>query len=472
MQYDLEATIVARASAPGGAARGIVRVSGPAVARCLSACFVAKSGTPFTARVPRCWPGTLRLDGIRFPIPADLYFWPSYRSYPCHPLAELHTLGSPPLLQAPVRTLCHAVARVASPGEYTLRAFLGGRLDLTQAEAVLGVIDAPTRRELDLALVQLAGGLRDHMHRLREKLLELLAHLEAGLDFVDEDIEFIAPAELRTALEAIVAEVRTLQDQARARTWLGEAPRVILCGAPNAGKSSLFNALVAEAGATPALVSDVPGTTRDYLLGRWALDGLDCILCDTAGVIAARGQAHDFAKHEPHASPENQAQQQTQAQTAAAHLLLWCLDGSQPRESSATAYTPDPTGPPWLKVLTKQDLLSTGEKRDERFSGQEFLVSARTGAGLEELRRAVRTQLMELAPSGGLVAGTATRCAESLRNACDALERARDLVAYRGGDELIAWEIRLALDELGHIVGAIYTDDLLDRIFSRFCIGK
>jgi tRNA modification GTPase len=190
-------TIAAIASAPGGAARGIVRLSGPGVLDCLKRSFViadeqcSSLEAILAAHAVR---GTLRLPTTR--LPCELYYWPGARSYTREPLAELHTLGSPPLLASALAALCQAGARLAQPGEFTLRAFLAGRLDLTQAEAVLGVIDARGRTQLDAALAQLAGGLSAPLGRLRERLIDLLAHLEAGLDFVEEKIEFISSAEL------------------------------------------------------------------------------------------------------------------------------------------------------------------------------------------------------------------------------------------------------------------------------------
>ena len=182
--------------------------------------------------------------GEEMSVPCDLFLWPTDRSYTREPVAELHTIGSPPLLQAALAAVCRAGARLAEPGEFTLRAFLAGRIDLTQAEAVLGVIDAARRNELDAALAQLAGGLARPLHQLRDDLLQLLAELEAGLDFVEEDIRFISQQEVaRTAASGS----ELLEDVAKQMTSRlhGESfPQVALVGPPNAGKSSLFNAMV------------------------------------------------------------------------------------------------------------------------------------------------------------------------------------------------------------------------------------
>jgi tRNA modification GTPase len=190
--YSLDDTIAAIASASGGAARGIVRLSGPNALKRLRAVF--RSSDKEEVREPRraqVIRGRLDLTGINAPMPCDLYLWPKGRSYTGQMSAEFHTIGSPPLLDALLNSLCTDGARIAEPGEFTLRAFLSGRIDLTQAEAVLGIIEAADPRELQVATAQLAGGLAGPLHRLRDVLLELLAHLEAGFDFADEDLPFI-----------------------------------------------------------------------------------------------------------------------------------------------------------------------------------------------------------------------------------------------------------------------------------------
>ena len=202
------------------------------------------------------------------------------RSYTGQPVVEIHTLGSPPLLEIVLRSICAAGARPAGPGEFTLRAFLAGRIDLTQAEAVLGVIDAGDRHELEIALGQLAGGLARPLHRLRNKLLDLLAQVEAGFDFADEDLAFITREELDRQLAEAESDAAAILRQVDSRHESSPGVRAVLVGRPNTGKSSLFNAL---AGDRAALVSDHPGTTRDYLTAELDLDGVKCQLIDTAG---------------------------------------------------------------------------------------------------------------------------------------------------------------------------------------------
>jgi tRNA modification GTPase len=459
MSYSLDDTIAAIASPPGGAARGIVRMSGPKAVQCAAKLFRPSTGTRLDEiRRPVASCGALALAELKTPLPGELYLWPGIRSYTRQPMAELHTLGSPPLLECVLRAACAAGSRVAQPGEFTLRAFLSGRLDLTQAEAVLGVIDAASSAEFAVALRQMSGGLSAPMTRLRDRLLDLLAQLEAGLDFVEDDIEFITPQVLAVELEQARREIDRLAAQMASRTQSGETPRVVLTGWPNVGKSSLFNALL---GKSQALVSEIAGTTRDYLTAETTLDGQWMQLIDTAGMeqVAQSGDAPQI---------EAAAQQFAHQQRAEAQVRLLCLDASRllndwERERLSGLSAAD------LVVLTKCDR----PRKTDIDLPCAIATSAASGAGLAELRRRIVAAVSAVSISEGpVVAATAARCHESLRSAAECLNRSQELLEQRGGDELIAAEIRLALHELGKVVGAVYTDDLLDRIFSRFCIGK
>jgi tRNA modification GTPase len=307
MAYEVHDTIGAIASPAGGAARGVVRISGPDAIACVSRCFEPASGQQPIAETtaPRRLCAIIRVGGndkdeARPTIPGDLLLWPSSRSYTREPAAEFHTLGSPPLLAAVLEELSKAGVRPAAAGEFTLRAFLAGRVDLTQAEAVLGVIDARDRTDLDAALDQLAGGLSRPLHLLREQLLGVLAELEAGLDFVEEDIEFISREALRERLIAGQEIVAATLEQMGSRDVASDLARVVIVGKPNAGKSSLFNSLVKRygvGGSTEAIVSPQPGATRDYVVGEIALDDVRAQLIDTAGIgDCALGQIDEAAQ--------------------------------------------------------------------------------------------------------------------------------------------------------------------------------
>jgi tRNA modification GTPase len=455
--WDQNDTIAAIASAPGGSARGIVRLSGPRVLEPLGERFSAADGSQLAAaREPCAVGGELKLVGFASPLPCTMYYWPGPRSYTRQPVLEIHTLGSPPLLSALLRQLCAAGARLAEPGEFTLRAFLAGRLDLTQAEAVLGAIDATTSSQFQTALAQMAGGLSGPLAALREELLQLLAHLEAGLDFVEEDIEFISAKTLLGELGSAAGKVEAIVNQMASRSQAHELARVVLYGWPNVGKSSLLNRL---AGRNQAIVAPQAGTTRDYLAVALDLEGLSCQVIDTAGVESPHGESIEAA-----------AQRLGGQQRGSAHLALLCLDATRPlndweRQELATS-PPQPR----LLVVTKAD---AAIEQFASLPADALITSAATGSGIEPLRAKIRGVLVDsLTDESAMVTSTAVRSGESLRLAAGCLRRAAEIVHEGYGEELVAAEIRVALTELGKVAGTVYTDDVLDRIFSRFCIGK
>ena len=466
MQYDPSDTICAVASPAGGALRGIVRLAGPEVAKILKQVFAAEDHRDWDAVTrSQVVSGCVRLATLKRSLEVDLYYWPGPKSYTGGPLAELHLIGSPPLLTAVMETLCERGARPAERGEFTLRAFLSGRLDLTQAEAVLGVIDAGGGNSLDTALRQLAGGLGGPLSSIRDQLLDLLAHLEAGLDFVDEDIEFVSAQRVQQLLGKMAGELAGVSEQLETRADTTQTIRVVLRGSANVGKSSLFNALLGNSTGSPshhgAIVSSIKGTTRDYVTAPLILDGMPVELVDTAGVTEATAD-----------EPLHQASQQTTKDVARqADCELLCLDASRSLdawERQAVAETPSH---PRLVLLTKSDLDS--ERIDRADISIDVRTSCQSGEGIELLREAIGQLLQELAlDDGQVVTATAVRCRESIRKATDAVAEASELAAATAGDELVAAAVRIALDELGLVVGAVYTNDLLDRIFGQFCIGK
>jgi tRNA modification GTPase len=453
---DLHDTIAAIASAPGGALRGIVRLSGPDVLLIVSRVFAAhppaSDVNPVAASIID---GQITLPRDLRACPAKLYLWPTARSYTRQPSAEFHLPGSPPLLEAALEAVCQAGARLARPGEFTLRAFLAGRLDLTQAEAVLGVIDARGQAELATSLQQLAGGLARPLHDLRGRLLDLLAHLEAGLDFADEDIEFISTEQVASDLSAAAAELQAIAAQLTSRAEAGRLPRVVLLGRPNAGKSSLLNAL---AGGDPAIVSPIAGTTRDYVACRVQLEGIECLLIDTAGETSHAVEPVEAAAQ---AAMREQAEQ--------ADVTLVCIDSTYGMTAAELLATQSESR---IVVWTKCDLTAANGLRTDREVHPFIKTSSRTGQGIAELKNAITAMLQAAPAEASAVASTAQRCRDSLRHAAEALAQASDAAKSQRGEELVAAEVRSALDELGQVVGAVYTDDVLDRVFSRFCIGK
>ncbi|MBN2580041.1 MAG: 50S ribosome-binding GTPase [Pirellulales bacterium] len=509
--YCLIDTITAVASPPGGAARGIVRLSGPTARDCAAACFQPREGSTLAALgattdlsssadgvpSPRAIAGIVTLDGFSSPLPCEAYFWSEGRSYTGQAMVEFHTFGSPPLLEALVQTLCALGARPARPGEFTLRAFLSGRIDLTQAEAVLGAIDAAGDRDFEAALRQLAGGFSGPLRQLRQQLLELLARLEAGFDFTDEDIACITPDELRTQIQAAGKQVSEMLDRLAGRTVSEPAVRIVFVGRPNVGKSSLFNAMIRRTG---AIVSPRPGTTRDYLAAEGSLGGAPCVWIDTAGI-----QVEEILLEKEPGSADASAQDAARRQHETATLSLLCLEAGRLPDVWEQKTLARLAGLPHLVVLTKVDQRPRGVPPQSRSgvpphsdstetqSGKMPLLiadalptSSLTGEGIEELRAALSRLLRNPAASEADAAPcTAARCRQSLLRAAASLRRAAELarktvpiIAQQKeeypplSEELIALEIRSALEELGRVVGTVYTEDILDRIFSRFCIGK
>jgi tRNA modification GTPase len=450
--YDVDDTIVGIASAPGGAIRGVVRLSGPDVVACLQRCFRHTTVALDSVPQPQVIEGELQLNPPLAALPGELYLWPTRQSYTRQLSAEFHTIGSPPLLEAAVSAFCRSGVRLAQPGEFTLRAFLAGRLDLPQAEAVLGVIDAQSRSELDVALGQLAGGLSAPLNQLRNALLELLAHLEAGLDFVEEDIEFISVSELVGALQDASNEVRTLATQLTGRAQTASETRIAITGWPNVGKSSLFNALV---DGRLAIVSDVAGTTRDYLAARMPIGNHEVVLVDTAGVDSAK------------AGIAAAAQRMTDDQSRQSQLQLFCVDATRRLNAEEREWLVQNDHSGVLVVLTKCD-----GPRATDLQNPAIETSSHSRLGLTELKNAVSERLTNSVLGQSVVPSTAARCKASLQSAAQALEAAHRAASTQAGEELVADEIRHALDELGTVVGTVYTDDILDKIFSRFCIGK
>ena len=444
-------TIVAVSSAPGPGLRAVVRVSGPRAREVVGAVFAEEPNppAPFPKReggARRVIPGSVTLSGVHSRLPTELYFFAGPRSYTGQDLAELHTVGSPPLVERLVADLLAAGARPARPGEFTLRAFLAGKMDLPRAEAVHAVIEAGTDADLTQALAQLAGGVTQPLHALRDDLLDLLADTEAALDFADEDITFVGKPETLTRLAAALARLANLARQLDARTVSGRAVRVALAGPPNAGKSSLFNAL---AGGPAALVGPAAGTTRDYLTARLTLGGVDVELIDTAGWAAAADTI------------EEQAQRLGREQTGGADIILWCVEAGGAFDPAAAARL-SATGADVLKVGTKCDV---AEHEPDAVP-----TSAVAPGGMDALRAVLEGRVAALARPP--LAPSQSRCRHHIGACARDLQQAHRHVLFDDPAELVALALRGALDQLGEMVGAVYTNDLLDRVFSRFCVGK
>ena len=443
-------TIAAISSAVGPACRGIVRVSGPDVVGILRRVLAQEVVVP---RRAFRFDAAIVLDaGVELPLFVNL--WPDARSFTGEPMAELQIPGSPPLIDAVLRRVFEAGARPARRGEFTLRAFLAGKLDLAQAEAVLGVIDAADSAELSTALRQLAGGLSSRISAVRDDLMNLLADLEAGLDFVDEDIEFVSSDETVGRLASAVQVITEIERGARERLQSRTQARVVLAGLPNAGKSTLFNVLLER---EAAIVSEQSGTTRDYLSAKTRWGQLEVELIDTAGWELEQSGIESLAQHFRDEQVRN------------ADVVVWCSSAILTNPMAADdrklcSLLPDSFRV--IPVVTQCDQLAVSMPKG-------LTVSAVTRDGLESLKMQIVDRLAtDASETGELLGSTAARSRAALQLAIERLDTGRDAAKVCAGDELVAVEIREAIASLGEVVGAVYTDDLLDRIFSRFCIGK
>ena len=446
-------TIAAVASASGSGLRGIVRLSGPEALSIPLESFIADRVEDVPLRRAIIRAGSMRVVGLRPSLPVLLALWPGPRTYTGQNVAEIHLPGAAPLVSLVLADCLARGARLAEPGEFTLRAFLCGRIDLTRAEAVLGVIDARNQAQLEAALQQLAGGLSGPILTLRDRLLDVLAQLEANLDFTEEpDVDPLGRGALADELASSAAELKSLARQLTDRDRPEGYPRVVLVGPPNVGKSRLFNALLER---DQAIVSPRAGTTRDYLTGLCRCDGLTVELVDTAGIEA------------PGDTIADQAQALRVQEAGRADLLLVCRSIEPSDDGTGLASVPKP---PRLTVWTQCD---RGMPDPSNVDATTMVAtSAATGLGIETLRSAIAATIRDQEADGNLPAGTAARCRGSLLGAEAALRSSSETLLVGGGDELVAVDLRLAVDELGRVVGAVVTDDILDRIFSRFCIGK
>jgi tRNA modification GTPase len=431
--------IVAPATPPGVSALAIVRLSGPfeGVERVAAALAPAlrTGGEERKARLVTV------LDAEGAPLDelvAIRYLAP--RSPTGEDVLELMCHGSPAIVSGLLAAARAAGARPAAPGEFTRRALANGRVDLVKAEGLARLCAAETREDARRSLALVSGALSSRLGGARERLLDVLAALEAALDFA-EDVEETQAAATAEALDSVREELLFLSASAE-RVRPERAPRVVLAGLPNAGKSTLFNALV---GFDRAIVTPRPGTTRDAVSETVALAGTLVTLVDTAGVRESEDEVErigvDVARRA----------------AAGADLVLWLVDGS----------TEEPWAPPdgALVVRTKADLPAAA-----RDVAAEAEVSALTGRGLEELVGLVAARLGTSEATDGLL--VLARHGEALRAAASALEAASDLARRRQPTELVASELRRALSALGEVTGETASEELLDRIFSTFCLGK
>lgn len=391
------------------------------------------------------------------------------RSYTGEDVVEVHGHGGPLIVQAICEALAQAGARMAEPGEFTKRAFLNGRLDLTQAEAVLDTIQANSLHSLKLAQEHLQGGLSGIIKGHRDELVKLLAHVEAGMDFGEEDIQFIEQHELKEKLRKMVGAIEKLIQSAQEGRIIREGIRTVILGRPNVGKSSLLNAIL---DVDRAIVSRIPGTTRDVLEESVTVEGVMIRLFDTAGLRETTDEL------------EQEGMTRAEAAIKQADVLIMTFDQSQSLTDQDLGFLTRYNQQPRVMILNKHDLPA-------RFSLDNFKnmvkeidtpdeyetayvqASAMTGEGIDQLKISLKALAVgKRHEAGDSVLVSRLRHKVLLQQAAEALHNALAAIDDTQSAECVALELRVALQALGEIVGIVTNEDILDQIFREFCIGK
>jgi tRNA modification GTPase len=442
-------TIVALSTPPGRGAIALVRCSGSralAIVRALARELpVAPADRTAILAELRDREGVID-EGI-------VTFFPGPRSYTGEDVVEISVHGSPYVTQRLLEALIQQGARMAKPGEFTLRAYLNRKLDLSQAEAVADLIASENRAAHDLAMRQLRGGYSRRIEELRQKLIDFGALIELELDFSEEDVEFARRPELIALLDEITGICDHLIASFRYGNAVKQGVPVAIVGAPNSGKSTLLNALLQE---DRAIVSDIPGTTRDTVEETITIEGVLFRFIDTAGLR----ESGDLI--------EKLGIERSYRKAREADIVVLMGDAIEmsredlSREARQLAERIGP-GPELIPVLNKIDRLPNGQREG---------ISARTGQGLDALRRRFIDHVNALHTGGADVVVTNARHVEALSRAREALLAAKSGVEEGRSGELVASDLRRAQHHLGEITGRITPDDLLGSIFSRFCIGK
>jgi tRNA modification GTPase len=444
-------TIAAIATAPGRGGIGIVRISGPS---CASICrgLIERTPSPRTAELH-----TFRAaDGEPIDSGLALYF-PAPNSFTGEDVLELHGHGGPVVLDLLLRRVLELGARPASAGEFTQRAFLNEKLDLAQAEAIADLIDSGSAQAARAAVRSLQGEFSVQVHELSGRVLELRMWIEAAIDFPEEEVDFLKDRALAERLTDIRQRFAELAETARQGALLRDGLSLVIAGRPNAGKSSLLNRL---AGYDAAIVTPVPGTTRDVLRERIEIDGLPLHVLDTAGLREAADEV------------EVEGIRRAHHEMARADRVLFIVDSSDPAAMAGINGDLAQLPPHVPRTIVFNKIDRSGERpRVEEGTPTRVYLCASSGGGLDGLRAHLK-DCIGFHPTAGGALSARTRHLDALRRARAHVEEAHRLLTERHAGELVAEELHDAQRNLGEITGEVTSDDLLGRIFSSFCIGK
>ncbi len=448
-------TIAAQATPPGRGGVGIIRVSGK------QALNVAKAvlGLEPKPRYAHYGP-FLDANGQQIDQGIALYF-PGPNSFTGEDVLELQGHGGPIIMDFILRRVLELGCRLARPGEFSERAFLNDKLDLAQAEAIADLIDSSSEQAARCALRSLQGEFSNRIHDLVESLIQLRIYVEAAIDFPEEEIDFLADGKVQSDLETILGKVGAVQSEAKQGSLLREGMNVVIAGRPNAGKSSLLNAL---AGQDRAIVTDIAGTTRDVLREHIHIDGMPLHIIDTAGLRDAPDEVERIGIDRAWEEIRN------------ADRVLLMVDGTTTDTDDPEQIWPEfvhqlPDADKITVIRNKADL--SGEIIGERESHGHTLIalSAKANLGVDTLREHLKTCMgFTSTTEGGFLARR--RHLEALQTAQDLLQTGYDQLVMNGAGELLAEDLRQAQQALNEITGEFSSDDLLGRIFSSFCIGK
>jgi len=448
-------TIVALSTPPGKGAIGVIRLSGP---KAVDICQQIFPALKLSDALTHTLHFGIVMDGKEVIDEAVVGIFRAPKSYTGENVIEVSCHGSAYIIQKILQLLIKHGARPAKPGEFTMRAFLNGRFDLSQAEAVSDLIASETEAAHHIAINQMRGGFSGELKNLRQKLLDFASLIELELDFSEEDVEFANRAQLVKLLHEIIEKIKGLSESFRLGNVLKNGVSTVIAGRPNAGKSTLLNALLNE---ERAIVSDIPGTTRDTIEEIITIQGIAFRLTDTAGIR----QAADII--------EQKGVERTMEKIQQAAIIIYLFDAD---ELSAEDVQSD------IKKLSKNEnvpIIAVANKIDmfqveEKFKGIHNLlfISAKSGKGIEELKSKLCAEVLQGHSAQESIVLTNARHYEALQATLANLTNALKGIETKLSGELVASDIRSALHHLGEITGEVTTDDLLGNIFGRFCIGK